>query len=146
MVKTFRELNRLADIYDKKKRSEIMSRVRSRGNKATEQHLIGIFRKNGIRGWRRNYPLPGKPDFVFPRIRIAVFVDGCFWHGCPIHGSIPKTNQKFWEKKIARNIVRDREVNEILAAKGWIIIRLWQHDLKDTEKVLQMFNCQACKA
>jgi len=67
-----------------------MSRVRSKGNNATELRLIQIFRDNRITGWRRNWPLKGKPDFVFPKKRIAVFVDGCFWHGCPEHGSLPK--------------------------------------------------------
>ncbi len=126
----------MIDIYDQKKRSEIMARVRSSGNKATEKRLIKIFRENSIKGWRRNCLLPGKPDFVFPKERIVVFVDGCFWHACPIHGTIPKTNREFWEKKISRNSERDKEVNRQLSDKGWRVVRIWQHELKEPENVL----------
>jgi len=80
----------MADIYDREKRSEVMSRVRGSGNRSTELRLIAIFRKHSITGWRRNQRLPGLPDFVFPKQRLAVFVDGCFWHGCPLHGSVPR--------------------------------------------------------
>ncbi len=113
-----------------------MARVRSSGNKATEKRLIKIFRENSIKGWRRNCLLPGKPDFVFPKERIVVFVDGCFWHACPIHGTIPKTNREFWEKKISRNSERDKEVNRQLSDKGWRVVRIWQHELKEPENVL----------
>lgn len=122
----------MADVFTKEKRSEIMSRVRGRGNLATEKKLIQLFRQNSITGWRRNYPLFGKPDFVFPKRKIAVFVDGEFWHGHSTLGKIPKTNAKFWEEKIARNKKRDRLVNRTLKEKGWIVIRIWQHQLKGT--------------
>lgn len=125
----------VSDIYESKKRSEIMSRVRSSGNKATEMRLIEIFNKLGIKGWRRKYPLPGKPDFTFPSKKLVIFVDGCFWHGCPIHGSIPNTNRQFWEKKLNRNIERDCEVNSELDKKGWLVIRIWQHELKDIDTI-----------
>jgi len=136
MVTSLWKLSFVADIYDKKNRSKIMSRVRSSGNKATEKRLIKIFRENEIKGWRRKWPLPGKPDFVFPKERIVVFVDGCFWHGCPTHGTIPKTNREFWEKKISRNSERDKEVNRQLSDKGWGVVRIWQHELKEPENVL----------
>lgn len=113
-----------------------MSRVKSYGNKSTEIRLIKIFKDNKITGWRRNYPLPGKPDFVFPKRKIVVFVDGCFWHGCPLHGTIPKTNQAFWDKKLTRNIERDKEVNKILSEKGWRVIRFWQHELKAPHSII----------
>lgn len=119
----------MSDIYSRQKRSEIMSRVRGKGNKSTELRLIALFREHQIKGWRRNYPLLGKPDFAFPRERLAVFVDGCFWHGCPRHGSLPSANRGFWEKKLNRNKERDREVNRALRAKGWRVLRLWQHEL-----------------
>ena len=112
-----------------------MSRVRSNGNKATEMRLIEIFKKLGIKGWRRKYPLLGKPDFTFPLKKIAVFVDGCFWHCCPVHGSIPKTNKQFWQKKLNRNIERDNEVNAELDEKGWLVIRIWQHELKNIDAI-----------
>lgn len=120
----------MVDVFSKEKRSEIMSRVRGRGNLATEQKLIHLFREYSITGWRRNYPLFGKPDFVFPKEKIAVFVDGEFWHGHPTRGQIPKTNREFWIEKIAKNKKRDRLVNRTLKEKGWIVVRIWQHQLK----------------
>ncbi|WP_456823083.1 very short patch repair endonuclease [Bradyrhizobium sp. USDA 4502] len=113
-----------------------MSKVRDHGNLATELRLIGIFRKFGLRGWRRNQKVFGKPDFVFYDGRLAVFVDGCFWHGCKIHGSIPKSNTIFWSNKIVRNVRRDAVVRRTLNAYGWSVLRIWQHDLRDhPEKV-----------
>lgn len=91
------------DVFSQAKRSDVMSRIRGSGNKATELKLIQVFRANGITGWRRGSKLPGKPDFVFPKLRTAVFVDGCFWHGCPRHATQPKTNAAFWRNKIATN-------------------------------------------
>ncbi len=79
-----------------------MALIPSKDNKATELRLIAIFRANGITGWRRNRPLFGKPDFVFRARKLAVFVDGCFWHGCPLHAPQPKTNAAFWRKNVAR--------------------------------------------
>lgn len=116
-----------------------MSRIRSAGNKDTELRLIQIFRANDITGWRRGSKLPGKPDFVFPKHKIAVFVDGCFWHGCPKHATQPKTNATFWQEKIARNKARDRKVNRLLRAKGWTVLRVWEHDLRkrDEAKLLR---------
>ncbi|HEX04833.1 MAG TPA: very short patch repair endonuclease, partial [Bacteroidetes bacterium] len=119
----------MTDVFSKEKRSEIMSHVRGKENLATEQKLINLCRENGIKGWRRNYPLFGKPDFVFPKERIAVFVDGEFWHGHPTRGQIPKTNTDFWIEKIERNKQRDRLVNRILKEKKWIVVRIWQQQL-----------------
>lgn len=121
----------MADVFSKQKRSEIMSRVRGKENKATELKLISLFREHGIKGWRRNYPLFGKPDFVFPKERVTVFVDGEFWHGHPTRAKIPEDNREFWEKKIARNKARDREVNRTLRTKNWVVVRIWQHELRD---------------
>ena len=107
-----------------------MSRVRSKGNFSTELRLVALFRKEGITGWRRSYPLFGKPDFVFPKLRLAVFVDGCFWHGCPVHGTLPRSNQAFWRTKLERNATRDRLVTRTLRARGWRVLRIWHHALK----------------
>lgn len=117
----------------------LMSRIRGTGNKDTELRMIQIFRTNGITGWRRNSKLPGKPDFVFPRLKLAVFVDGCFWHGCPKHMTWPKTRAAFWRQKITRNMERDKEVNRLLHAKGWKVIRVWQHELlhRDEAKLVR---------
>ncbi|NJL26105.1 MAG: hypothetical protein HC902_13685 [Calothrix sp. SM1_5_4] len=79
----------MADTLTKKKRSAVMAAIRSRYNRSTELTLIAIMRENEIKGWRRGRPLPGRPDFVFPRQRLAVFVDGCFWHGCRWHCRMP---------------------------------------------------------
>ena len=97
--------------------------------KATELRMIQIFRANGITGWRRSWNLPGKPDFVFPKLKLAAFVDGCFWHGCPTHCIQPKQNAKFWRDKIAVNKARDNRVNYALRKRGWKVIRIWEHEL-----------------
>jgi DNA mismatch endonuclease (patch repair protein) len=104
----------LSDIWSKQKRSKVMSLIRSRGNKATELRLIEIFREYGITGWRRNQKLLGKPDFTFRRERVVVFVDGCFWHGCPKCYKRPASNQEFWDAKVSTNHKRDRLVNREL--------------------------------
>jgi DNA mismatch endonuclease (patch repair protein) len=70
-----------------------------------------------------------RPDFVFPKLRLAVFVDGCFWHGCPLHATQPRQNAKFWKEKIAANQTRDRLVTRTLRARGWRVLRVWEHEL-----------------
>ena len=125
----------MADIWSKQKRSEVMSLIRSRGNKATELRLIEIFREFHITGWRRNQPLFGKPDFTFRRERVVVFVDGCFWHGCPKCYKRPGSNQEFWDTKIANNRKRDRRVSCELHSLGWTVIRVWQHQLVNSARV-----------
>jgi len=119
----------MADTVTKQKRSDIMSRVRPSGNKATELRLIQIFRTSKIRGWRRGSKQPGKPDFIFGKLKIAVFVDGCFWHGCPKHGRQPKSRISFWMAKITGNKARDRRVNRALRERGWTVLRIWEHEL-----------------
>jgi len=119
----------MPDVFTPAKRSEVMSRIRGKGNRGTELRLIAIFRAHGITGWRRNHALYGKPDFVFRAARVTVFVDGCFWHGCPVHGTKPKNNAAFWRKKIRRNKERDVEVFRVLRKKGWRVLRVWEHDL-----------------
>jgi DNA mismatch endonuclease (patch repair protein) len=117
------------DVFTKSKRSEVMSRIRSRGNKATELALAKLLRRNKITGWRRNQKIFGKPDFMFRNARLAVFVDGCFWHGCPKHGTKPKGNAAFWRKKISRNQARDRLVTRTLRSANWRVLRIWEHEL-----------------
>jgi DNA mismatch endonuclease (patch repair protein) len=127
----------VADVFSPAKRSEIMGRIKSRGNHATELRLITIFRNHKITGWRRRAKVFGSPDFVFPRARLAVFVDGCFWHGCPAHRSIPVNNREFWAAKLERNLRRDQVVGETLSSNGWRILRIWQHELRNSEQVAQ---------
>lgn len=127
----------MTDIWSKRKRSEVMSSIRGRGNKTTELRLITFFRMHRITGWRRGSSITGKPDFVFPRLRLAIFADGCFWHGCPRHGVRPKQNANFWREKIARNRARDRVVARALRAEGWQVLRIWEHELsRKSEKRL----------
>ena len=120
----------MTDIYSKTKRAEIMSLVRGRGNRSTELLVIKMFRKCGINGWRRHVPLTGRPDFTFKVARVVVFIDGCFWHLCPIHGTIPKHNMEFWQAKLTANRARDRRVERVLRARQWRVIRIWHHDLR----------------
>jgi DNA mismatch endonuclease (patch repair protein) len=159
----------MADVFTKAKRSAVMSRIRSRGNKDTELALASLFRRQGISGWRRQIQLrttepvtrrdPAtrgrarrrqqasgaaigsrgrkkdvevvrvRPDFVFPRLRLAVFVDCCFWHACPVHATKPRSNAAFWRRKLAANKARDRRVNRTLRAAGWRVLRIWEHEL-----------------
>ncbi|WP_354115318.1 very short patch repair endonuclease [Bradyrhizobium sp. LA7.1] len=127
----------MVDIFTREKRSEIMARVKGRNNAATELLLARTFRRFRVSGWRRGAQLFGRPDFIFKEKRLAVFVDGCFWHGCPLHGGFPKTNRSFWRQKLTRNSQRDREVNRTLRKLGWTTLRIWQHELRTPERVVQ---------
>ena len=163
----------MPDVFTKAKRSEVMSRIRSRGNKDTELALARLLRRNKISGWRRHAlvqvacgvwrvarkskrrtsPRPSpqrgegaarasasspvtrhpsfavRPDFVFRQARLALFVDGCFWHGCPKHATKPKNNRAFWHRKLSMNKARDRLVNRTLRRGGWRVLRIWEHEL-----------------
>lgn len=119
----------MADVFTQAKRSDVMSRIRSRGNRDTELALAKFFRQHGITGWRRNQLVFGKPDFVFQKLKLAVFVDGCFWHACPLHATNPRNNATFWQKKLSANKARDRKVNRLLRAESWRVLRVWEHEL-----------------
>lgn len=175
-------LKLMPDVFTKEKRSDVMSRIRSRGNKKTELALMRVFRERHIVGWRRHVRVHGlelmenslrtnaaaavggssvvrekgggykvgapgagtssrrllrggegvtvRPDFVFREKKVAVFVDGCFWHGCPKCYIRPRQNQKFWDAKFATNHERDRKVNKALKAAGWKVLRIWEHELR----------------
>ncbi len=107
-----------------------MRQVKSSRNKSTELKLIAFFKSQSIIGWRRNYKLFGRPDFVFLKTKTAIFVDGCFWHGHNCRNTKPKDNKEYWETKISKNIQRDKQVTEYLTNKGWLVIRLWECELK----------------
>ena len=113
-----------------KARSRIMAQVRSRGNRSTELQLIKCFRILGIKGWRRGSNIIGKPDFVFPKLRLAVFVDGCFWHGCFQHCRMPSTKKRYWFAKINANRERHKTVSQALKKLGWSTLRIWEHDIR----------------
>ena len=119
----------MPDVFTKAQRSDVMSRIRGRGNKETELALAKLLRAAHITGWRRQQKVFGKPDFIVPKVKVAIFVDGCFWHGCPRHSNMPKNNALFWRKKLSRNRTRDLLVNRSLKKCGWRVLRIWEHDL-----------------
>ena len=133
----------MPDIFDKEKRSEIMSHVHSKGNKSTEMCLITLFKQSGITGWRRNYPVKGHPDFVFPKQKVAIFVDGCFWHGHDCRNTRPKGNEEYWVKKRERNIKHDREVTAMFEKRNWIVLRIWECELKKKNQASTLCRIQA---
>ena len=118
------------DIFSNEKRSTVMKAIKSKNTKTTELKMIQIFKDNHIIGWRRTYPLKGKPDFVFPKQRVVIFVDGCFWHGHDCRNITPKDNAEFWAKKRTYNKAHDLEVSNFLILKGWIVLRIWECELK----------------
>lgn len=120
-------------------RSRMMSAVRSKGNSTTEAPLVKAMRSMGISGWRRHQriAIPSgsvKPDFVFGRERLAVFVNGCFWHFCPSHCSVPKSNVDFWRAKLSANRARDRRNVRELKAIGWQVVTIWEHSVRKDPK------------
>ena len=122
----------MADIYSREKRSDIMSRIRSKGTKP-EARLLGLVHQaiGKKRKIIENDPrLPGKPDITVPSLHLAIFCDGCFYHVCPRHGHIPKTNQRYWRAKLETNIRRDRANRARLRRMGYAVWRFWEHDLK----------------
>jgi DNA mismatch endonuclease (patch repair protein) len=159
-----------ADVFTKQKRSEVMARIRSRGNRDTELALARLLRAHGITGWRRHVEVRGssrsggsverrhsqnpsessrrsaeaplrsrafsvRPDFVFSKQRVAVFVDGCFWHGCPKHATWPANRAVWWRRKIVGNKTRDALVTRTLRRAGWRVLRVWEHELAKKNSV-----------
>lgn len=127
----------MVDTFSPEKRSEVMSRIRSSGNASTELQFIKILRKNKISGWRRKYNLPGKPDFVFPAARVAVFIDGDFWHGNPRNFRLPKSNVEYWSDKILSNRRRDQRISRRLRSYGWSVLRFWESDLRNDQATVR---------
>ena len=120
----------MTDVFDIDTRSSIMSKVRSSGNKSTELRLISLFKAAGVTGWRRNYPVRGKPDFVFLKYRVAIFVDGCFWHGHDCRNTRPSDNAEYWSIKRDRNVQRDIDTTELFEKRGWTVVRIWECEMK----------------
>jgi len=96
-----------------------------------ELELRGHLHRAGLR-YYVDRPVAGvpriRPDVVFPKLRIAVFVDGCFWHSCPEHGTAPKNNAAWWNAKLAANVERDRRITAMLTERGWLVLRFWEHE------------------
>lgn len=124
----------MTDIFDPEKRSEIMSKVKGKDT-APELMLRRALWEAGLR-YRKHYG-PHRIDIAFPCKKVAIFVDGCFWHGCPLHASTPKTNADYWIPKLEMNKRRDRETTAALEDEGWIVIRVWEHELKSPESMIE---------
>jgi DNA mismatch endonuclease (patch repair protein) len=119
----------MADKISKEARSKNMAAIKS-VSKLEDRISKALWRK-GLRFRRNTKDLFGKPDFSIKKYKVVIFIDSCFWHRCPIHGNMPKTNQEFWEKKLNRNVERDKEVTRYYENKDWRILRLWEHEFKE---------------
>lgn len=134
----------MVDVHTKKQRSYNMSRIKCRDTKP-EVLLRKLLYADGARGYRVNYRLKGKPDVVFPKQKIAVFVDGCFWHKCPSCFIKPKSNNGYWDGKIENNIKRDKKISRLLKNNGIVVFRFWEHEIKENiegcyETLVEMLN------
>jgi DNA mismatch endonuclease, patch repair protein len=147
----------MTDTISAERRSALMGRIRGAGNESTEVALAKILREAGLSGWRRGqhigWTLPSlsprlrasqqrhrfratvAPDFVFRGRRVVLFVDGCFWHSCPKHGTMPSSNVDFWQRKFSRNRARDRFVDAVLCHLGWTVLRVWEHELERPDRL-----------
>jgi len=120
----------MADTFSTKKRSQIMQKIKSKNTKL-ENKIISDLWKKGYRFRRNVTSLYGKPDIAIKKYKIVIFIDSCFWHGCPDHCRMPTSNKPYWENKIKRNKERDKKVVEYFKKKGWNILRIWEHELKN---------------
>lgn len=128
------------DRFSKATRSRVMGHSKARGTKATEGRFRSLLVRYGVRGWQLGHDsgLIGRPDVIFPRKRVAIFVDGCFWHGCRRCRSVPETNRMFWTMKFQKNRIRDRKVRRMLRTDGWFVLEIWEHELRnDSSRVLR---------
>ena len=118
----------MSDNLSPEDRRRTMRAVKGKGTRV-ERQLFGMLSGMGIRGWRKNpEEIPGKPDVAFPCRRIAIFVDGCFWHRCPLHGTMPRANGAWWLAKLDANVARDRDTDSRLREQGWTAVRIWEHE------------------
>jgi DNA mismatch endonuclease, patch repair protein len=119
----------MTDVLTQEQRKYNMSQIKGK-NTDPEIKLRKLLSFHHIKGYRIHYDLPGKPDIVFTKKKIAVFIDGCFWHKCPVDFQEPETRKEFWMKKINSNVERDKKVNEKLRFDGWIVLRFWEHEIR----------------
>lgn len=118
----------MADKISKERRSENMKAIRSVS--ILENEVTKALWSKGLRFRKNVKGMLGKPDIVIKKYKIVIFIDSCFWHHCPIHGTIPKSNTDFWYEKISRNILRDRDVSKYYTDAGWNLFRVWEHEVK----------------
>ena len=122
------------DRFSHRARSNIMRGIRSSGNKTTEVRFRMALVRNHISGWKIHQKgVFGNPDISFPQAKIAIFIDGCFWHGCPTCYIAPTTSKNYWKEKLTRNQKRDKDVTYLLSESGWKVIRFWEHEMKETK-------------
>ncbi|MBA4544562.1 very short patch repair endonuclease [Thermoactinomyces daqus] len=119
----------MADVLSKEQRTKNMKAIRSVSK--LEEKIAKELWKRGARFRRNVKDLFGKPDIAIKKYKIVVFIDSCFWHGCKKHGNIPQTNKDFWIKKLERNIKRDIEVSNYYTCRGWNVLRIWEHEVKE---------------
>ena len=119
----------MTDVLTEDQRRYNMSRIKGK-NTGPEVKLRKLLFAHGIRGYRIHYNLPGKPDIVFTRKKVAIFIDGCFWHKCPVCFKEPEVRKEFWVKKITSNIERDQKQTRLLQDDGWTVIRFWEHEIR----------------
>jgi DNA mismatch endonuclease (patch repair protein) len=129
----------MTDIFDKKKRSEIMSKVKNKDSKIEVEFRKALW-KEGFRYRKNATNYFGKPDLVLPKYKTVIFIDSCFWHGCPEHCKLPSSNKDFWKKKIERSKERDQEVNEYYKSINWNIFRIWEHNLKNDSEAKRIID------
>ena len=132
------------DTHTKEQRSKNMSAIRSKETKMERMVRKELWSK-GIRYRKNVNGLFGHPDIAIKKYKIAVFLDSCFWHCCPLHFKRPSTNTEYWDKKIRKNILRDNEVTEYYLQKGWLVLRFWEHDVKEdpariAEEIIKMIR------
>jgi len=120
----------MADVLTNEQRSYNMSQIRSKDTKP-ELVIRKLLFEKGMKGYRIHYNLPGKPDIVFVGKKVVIFVDGCYWHKCPVCFIEPQTRRDFWMKKINGNVKRDNKVNELLKNEGWHVLRFWEHEVRN---------------
>ena len=136
----------MPDNLSREDRIRTMRSVKSKGT-GPERRLRGMLAGLGYTGWLVNpEAIEGKPDFAFPEQKVTIFVDGCFWHGCPIcNRPLPVSNREYWESKISRNVKRDQENSAKLEAEGWQVVRIWEHQMQKSESLDQIRNrIKAC--
>lgn len=133
----------MTDKITREQRTVIMKKIKAKSH--LEDRVAKQLFKNGIRYRRNSKRLLGKPDISIQKYKVVIFIDSCFWHSCPIHGNIPKSNVDYWKKKLIRNVERDLEVNNFYTERNWNILRIWEHDLDDNfdatiDKIISFIN------
>lgn len=120
----------MVDMFTREQRSKNMRAIRSTGS-SLESKVTRELWNNGFRFRKNVRKLVGNPDIAIQKYKIVIFIDSCFWHFCPIHGNMPGSNVEYWRKKLQRNVNRDNEINQYYSKLGWMVLRVWEHEIKD---------------